>query len=384
MNRDKNLTGGSDNRQGTGLGSAHVVGERLTCLVVDDDDYVRRALERLVEVGRYRAVGACNGREALEVLEAGEVPIMISDIQMPEMDGVTLLEQVTLRWPDVAVIMATGVTEVDVGVDCLRMGAMDYMTKPFQLEDVLARVDKAIEKRDLIIQNRRYQLQLEGMVQEQAARIEELFLESVQSLADALDAKDHYTQGHAARVCAYAGQTARQLGLSEVDVQLVELGAGLHDIGKIGVNEGILQKPGRLTSDEYMHLMQHTVTGARILTSILKNAPEALAIVRSHHERLDGTGLPDGLGGDQLSIHVRIVTVSDSFDAMTTARPYRDALPTERAFSELHRCAGTQFDKDVVAAFERAFPRTTEFPIMTPERVVLRLPQSVAGIGRVA
>jgi cyclic di-GMP phosphodiesterase len=355
---------------------------KVQCLVVDDDDDVRRALARALERFGYWAVAVASGEAALAVLESREVQVVITDVQMPGMDGVTLLRRIRERWPDVAVVVATGVSEVNVAVACLRIGAHDFITKPFQLDDVGARVAQALDKRHLLIQNQRYQFKLEEMVREQATRIEELFLEGIQALAHALDAKDSYTHGHSARVSAYAGRTATLLGLSSGDVQLTELGAELHDIGKIGVNEDLLRKPGKLTPDEYEQLMDHTLIGARILGPLLKNAPEALAVVRSHHERLDGTGFPDGLFGDQIPIHVRIVSVADSFDAMTTARPYRSALTTEFALDELRRCSGRQFDPEAVAAFSAAFPEGTEFPLPTPERLHLQLPDRVAGVGR--
>lgn len=356
---------------------------QVHCLVVDDDDDVRRFLTRALKRFGYWSVAVSSGEAALAVLESRDVQVVITDLQMPGMDGVTLLRRVRERWPDVAVVVATGLMEVDVAVACLRTGAHDFITKPFQLHDLGARVAQALDKRALLLQNRRYQFKLEEMVREQATRIEELFLEGIQALAHALDAKDSYTHGHSARVSAYAGRTAKLLGLSDADVQLTELGAELHDIGKIGVNEDLLRKPGKLTTDEYERLMDHTLIGARILGPLLKNAPEALAIVRSHHERLDGTGFPDGLKGDQIPTHVRIVTVADSFDAMTTARPYRSALTSEFALEELHRCRGRQFDPDVVGAFAAAFPEGTEFPLPTPERLHLQLPDRVAGVGRI-
>ncbi len=335
-----------------------------------------RALERC----GYWTLKASSAEEALETLEQYDVEVVVTDVHMPGMDGVTLLGKIRDRWPDVAVVVATGMTEVDLAVSCLRGGAHDFITKPFQIVDVQARIDQALEKRALILENKRYQRDLEGRVQGQAARIEELFLEGVQSLADALDARDAYTQGHSARVAMYAKRMAKQLQLPEADVQLIELGAALHDIGKIGVTDDVLLKPGKLERHEYEALMEHTVIGARILGNLLKNAPEALTIVRSHHERLDAAGFPDRLPAHDIPLHVRIVTVADSFDAMTTARVYRRAMDTKAAFDELHRCAGSQFDPDVVEAMVAAFPPGTNFPVPTPQRVRLQLPHTVTGV----
>jgi putative nucleotidyltransferase with HDIG domain len=267
----------------------------LTCLVVDDQERLRRALARQLEAAGYPCAEAGSGVEAVSVLEAREIALVISDIRMPGMDGVALLKVIRERWPDTAVIMVTGVAEVETAVSCLHLGAYDYISKPYQADEVRARIDRALEKRQLLIDNRRYQHHLSELVEQQALRIEELFLEGVQALVHALEAKDSYTHGHSTRVSAYASRIASALGLPPDDVQLVELGAALHDVGKIGVREEVLRKPAKLTDDEYRHIMEHAVIGERILAPLLKNAPGVLAIVRSHHERWDGRGVPDGL-----------------------------------------------------------------------------------------
>lgn len=355
----------------------------IRCLVVEDQERVRSALVRALGAAGYMCREAGSGREAVEVLEAegGDAgfEVMLSDIRMPEMDGVALLAETRKRWPDLAVIMVTGVADVDTAVDCLRVGAFDYLTKPFQIAEVQARMAQALEKRRLVLENRRYQHHLAELVEQQAVRIEELFLEGIQTLVDALEAKDRYTQGHSVRVAAYSGATARVMGLDEDRIQLVELGAELHDVGKIGVNEAVLNKHGRLTKEEYHHVMQHTVIGAHILEPLLKNAPAALAIVRSHHERLDGAGLPDGLTAEALDLEVRVVSVADAFDAMTSARPYRPGLPPAEAIRELRRHQDTQFDADVVDAFVNAHYDLDALPIATPRVRRRHLPRGVAG-----
>ena len=326
----------------------------LTCLVVDDEESLRDALRRVLERAGYRCMVAASGKEAISVLGRHEISIVLCDIQMPEMDGVALLREIRDHWPNIAVVMVSGVTDVDMAVSCLRIGALDYILKPFEIQEVSARVEQALDKRRLIEENLRYQNHLAELVQLQACRIEELFLEGIQALVDALEAKDAYTRGHSARVSAYASKVAAQLGLSEAEVQLVGLGAELHDVGKIGVREKVLLKPAALTDDEYTHLMTHTVIGARILQPLLKNAPGVLAIVRSHHERVDGKGLPDGLSGQDIPIFARIVSLADSFYAMTSARPYRSAMATKKAVDELTRCEDSQFDPAVIDAVQRA------------------------------
>jgi response regulator RpfG family c-di-GMP phosphodiesterase len=273
---------------------------------------------------------------------------------MPGMDGVELLRRVRERWPDTAVLMISAVADVEVAVSCLALGAMDYLTKPFHLEEVRARVGQALEKRRLVVENRAYQRLLEARVAEQARRLETLFLASMQSLADALEVKDPYTRGHSVRVSRYAVAIGRRLGLDAQALAQLELGGHLHDIGKIGVREAVLNKAGPLTEDEYAHIMTHPEIGWRLLAPLLAEAPQALHVVRSHHERFDGSGVPDGLAGGGIPFEARIAAVADSFDAMTSHRPYRSGLTLEAARAELRRWAGTQYDPQVVDAFERA------------------------------
>jgi response regulator RpfG family c-di-GMP phosphodiesterase len=295
-----------------------------------------------------------DGDAALAALEAAPTTLVLSDLRMPGMDGVDLLRRVRERWPDTAVIMISAVADVEVAVSCLALGAMDYLTKPFHLEEVRARVGQALEKRRLVVENRAYQRLLEARVAEQARRLEALFLASMQSLADALEVKDPSTRGHSVRVSRYAVAIGRRLGLGARDLAQLELGGHLHDIGKIGVREAVLNKPGPLTDDEYAHIMTHPEIGWRLLAPLLADAPQALHVVRSHHERFDGVGVPDGLAGEAVPLEARIAAVADSFDAMTSQRPYRSGLTIEAARAELRRCAGTQYDPRVVEAFEQA------------------------------
>ncbi len=354
--------------------------EKTPCLVVEDEPSLRSAVVRFLEMVGYPTVGAGSGGEALDILARQEIAVMISDIRMPGMNGVSLLKAVRERSPDTAVIMATGVSEVDTAVDCLKMGAVDYINKPFQLDEVHHRIGQAAEKRQLVLENRRYQNHLAELVNQQAARIEELFLEGIQTLVHALEAKDPYTQGHSARVSRYAGTTARTMGLDETTVQLIELGAELHDVGKIGVSEEVLNKPAKLSPEEYKHIMDHTVIGARILAPLMKNAPRVLGIVRSHHEWVNGRGLPDGLEGDAIPLEARIVSVVDAFDAMTTARSYRPGMSTEAAIDELQRNIGRQFDAGAVGAFVDSYSDRSVLPIPTPDIVRRAIPTGVAGV----
>jgi response regulator RpfG family c-di-GMP phosphodiesterase len=307
---------------------------------------------------------AGTGREALGVLERiGEAPLVISDMRMPELDGIGLLGALRERYPDTSVIMLTGMSETTTAVDCLHMGAADFLLKPISVGELQARVSRVLEKRALVLQNRFYQQHLERQVHEQAVRIQELFLQGVQMLARALEAKDAYTRGHSIRVSQYAVGTAQRLGFDGPGLDGIRLGGELHDIGKIGTREAVLHKPGTLTDEEFRQITEHPVLGERMLLPLAQESPDVLRIVRSHHERLDGRGFPDGLRGEMIPIEARIVAVADSFDAMTTERPYRDARQPDAAVAELRRVAGTQLDPAAVEAFVDAFPDPADLPL---------------------
>ena len=273
---------------------------------------------------------------------------------MPELDGMGLLRVARELYPDTAVIMITAVSDVSTAVSALSVGAMDYLTKPFHLDEVRARVRQALEKRSLILENRGYQQGLEARVAEQARRLETLFLASIQSLADVLEVKDPYTHGHSLRVSNYSVAIAKIIGLNADAVREIEIGGHVHDIGKIGVREAVLNKAGPLSPDEYDHIMTHPVVGWRILSPLLGDVPMALNVVRWHHERYDGSGIPDGLVGGAIPVEARIAAVADTFDAMTSVRPYRPGVSLDETLDELRRCSGAQFDPVCVSAFFEA------------------------------
>ncbi len=323
------------------------------CLVVDDDARVRRAVGRIIEAHGLATLEASSGVEALAVLaREGEVPLCISDIYMPEMDGLTFLREALERYPDMAVVMLTGVADVTTAVECLKLGALDYIAKPVMVEEVRARVDKALEKRDLVLQNRFYQKHLESRVRELDQRNRQALVNGVQTLVHALEAKDAYTSGHSSRVSRYAVKTAVQLGYTGELLEQIRLGGELHDIGKIGIPSRILAKAGPLTAEERALVETHPVLGERILAPI-EQLGEVRLIVRCAHEHYDGTGYPDRLFGDQIPLESRIVLACDAFHAMTTDRPYRKSLGEDEAKRRLIEASGAQFDPQVVDALLR-------------------------------
>ncbi|MGE5730716.1 MAG: HD-GYP domain-containing protein [Gemmatimonas sp.] len=343
------------------------------CLIVDDEPRLRQVMVHLMRGDGFQCVEAGNGIEALEQLTKHSVTLVLSDLRMPKLDGFGLLRELRARYPDVAVVMITAVADVEIAVNCLAIGAADYVVKPYQLEDVRARVAQALEKRRLILENRAYRESLEERVTVQARRLEELFLASVQSLAEALELKDPYTRGHSIRVSHYSTIIARTMGLDGEMLRQIELGGHVHDIGKIGVRESVLNKVGRLTPEEYEHIMTHPVLGWRILAPLLGDTPHALSIVRSHHERYDGRGVPDGLKADEIPVEARIVAAADALDAMTSDRPYRPReMSLDAVMEEIVRNSATQFDPEVVRAVVecveqgelQVVERTDTYPIL--------------------
>lgn len=337
-------------------------------LVVDDDLQVRRTLSRVLRALGVVTLEAGNGQQALLILEeTGELPLVISDIYMPEMDGISLLKEVKRRHPDTAVLMLTGVAEVTTAVESLKQGAADYLAKPILIDELRARVENALEKRRLVLENRylqqSYQERLEAQLRELDLKNKEQFLGQVQMAVRMLEKKDIYTRGHSQRVSRYAVKTAVLLGLTGEVLDQVRLGGDLHDIGKIGTRDAVLNKPGPLTASEFEEIKKHVTEGSEILEPLRRDHPVVLEIVRHHHERMDGSGFPDGLRGEAIPMVARLVSVVDAFDAMTTNRAYRPSRQPEAAMEELQRCSGPQFDPDVVSAFQRAFPDLSALPI---------------------
>jgi putative two-component system response regulator len=330
-----------------------MTGKRVTILITDDDTSIRELLmQRLTEEG-YECLGASSAHRAVEELRESEVALVILDIKMPGKSGVQLLPEIRASYPDTVVIMATAIGDAGTAIHCMRLGAYDYITKPFNLDEVVLSVNKALEKRRLELENRDYQQHLEQKVEAQSSKICDAFLNAITALIYALEAKDGYTSGHSSRVSRISVAIARELDLPWESINQVELAGRVHDIGKIGMREAVLNKPGHLTDEEFQHVKYHPESGERILVPIVEDK-EILRIVRHHHECYNGTGYPDGLAGDEIPLGARILAVADSYDAMTSERPYRGAMSVETARAEIERGKGTQFDPEVAEAFLRS------------------------------
>jgi putative nucleotidyltransferase with HDIG domain len=319
-------------------------------LIVDDDPTIRDLLAEGLSESGYRCATARDGAEGLRRLRQNGYELVVSDIDMPEMDGVQLLQEVKRFRPDTEIIMLTGLVDVETAIQSMRLGACDYLTKPFNLAEVRITVERALEKRRLVLENREYQRHLEERVRERTAELSRSYQTTLEALATALDTRDSETLGHSLRVAAYTVAVARRMGVTEPELTDLYRGALLHDVGKIGIPDAILRKPGRLTPEEWNEMRRHPELGYRILAGI-DFMERARQIVLSHQERYDGRGYPRGLKGKEIPLGARIFAVVDTLDAMISDRPYRKALGYERARLEIRKHCGTQFDPDVVRAF---------------------------------
>ena len=326
-------------------------------LVVDDELPIREILVEGLEVAGHSVQPAPNADTAFERVQSGEFDLVLSDIDMPGRSGVDLLKQIKEFDRDLDVIMVTGVVDTSVAIGTIRDGASDYVTKPFNLAEVQLVVERTLEKRRLINENRRYQNHLEELVEERTQKLRATYESTLRALVTALDFRDNETQGHSTRVVEYATVVARTMGLPEEDLTVIRRGAILHDVGKIGTPDAILCKPDKLNDEEWIEMKKHPAMGYHMLKNI-EFIGESLKIVLHHHERFDGQGYPAGLSGEEIPLGARIFAVVDTFDAMTSDRPYRKALPIKVAYEEIERFKGEQFDPVVADAFLSIDPGT--------------------------
>lgn len=326
-------------------------------LVVDDEKSIREILLEVLSVEGYECSGATGGEEALSILKDRPFELVLSDILMPGMSGVDLLRKAKRSYPDLAFVMVTAVHAAETAIEAMRLGADNYIIKPFKLEEVILSVEKALHRRKLVLENRDYQLHLEKKVEERTLelkqalkKIQASYKATLEALGSALDTRDIGTHAHSKRVTHYALLLGKAVGMGGHDLEVLERGVYLHDIGKIGIPDDILLRPGKLTKQEMEIMMTHAELGMRLLSKIdfLKEASE---IVYSHQERFDGSGYPRGLKGKEIPLGARVFSIVDALDAMTSDRPYRKALPFEAARAEIVRSSGVQFDPDIVKVF---------------------------------
>jgi putative nucleotidyltransferase with HDIG domain len=327
-------------------------------LVVDDEETIREIVSSMLTAAGYKCRQAASGMEALALLESGEeFELMLSDLMMANLDGIGLLERTKERFPEMPVVMVTAVHDISVALAAIRNGAYDYLLKPFEREQLLATVRRALENRRLKQENRAYQTGLESLVAARTDQLKKALVDlersydiTLEALGDALDKKDAETEGHSKRVTAFTIAIARAMGLSKDQIAVIARGAFLHDIGKMAIPDAILRKPGKLTPDEILIMQEHCFHGYEILKKI-PFLGEAAEIVYAHQEKYDGTGYPRGLKGEQIPLGARMFSVADTLDAITSDRPYRPAQSLAAARDEIKLWSGRQFDPDVVKVF---------------------------------
>jgi response regulator RpfG family c-di-GMP phosphodiesterase len=326
-------------------------------LILDDEPAVCALLSECLSTEGYTCRTCHTGQDALDRLAQGPFDLVISDIRMPGMTGMTFLEEAHQKYPRVAFLMVTAEDDVRVGIQAMKQGAYDYIVKPVQLDVLVASVRRALEIKRMELELEGYRRSLEDKVeartkQLEAAmkRIELTYDETLEALGAALDLRDTETAGHSQRVSRYCLEMATAMGASKEELKQILRGSYLHDIGKIGIPDAILLKEGKLTPEEMAVMQSHVRTGYDLVCRIAFLAPAA-AIVLTHQERWDGTGYPQGLVGEEIPLGARIFSVADTLDAMTSDRPYRRALPFAAAREEIMRYSGRQFDPAVVQVF---------------------------------
>ncbi|HEY3307376.1 MAG TPA: HD domain-containing phosphohydrolase [Desulfuromonadaceae bacterium] len=326
-------------------------------LIVDDEEMIRELLSSTLVQEGYICYQAANVDEAFNILGDHRIDLVVSDIMMPGRSGVELLKDLKKVDPEIAVLMITGLSDMNTAMECIHLGADDYITKPFGISRVLLTVRNLIEKRSLAIEKKNYQVSLEFKVMKQTEKIRSTMSDlhtaydnTLSALVKALDAREKEVGSHSERVMSYTMFIASKIGISGTELEKLGKGALLHDIGKIGITDNILLKPGKLDDQEWVEMRRHPQIGYDILSEI-KFLEGPAEIILTHHERFDGNGYPNKLIGQQIPIGSRIFGVVDTLDAMTSDRPYRKALPFEAVIHEVKKFRGTQFDPDIADIF---------------------------------
>jgi putative nucleotidyltransferase with HDIG domain len=327
-------------------------------LIVDDEVEVRRVLHDLL-CEAYDCGEAYSAEDALRQLSENVYQLVISDITMSGMSGLEMIPHVKAASPETVIVMISGMQTIESAINALRLGAFDYLMKPFDLRQVEAAIARAYQHHELVVAKRVYENHLEDLVDLRTAELdralgslENAYRSTLQALTAALETRDAETHGHSERVVTFSLRLGREYGLGPVEMKALEFGSLLHDIGKIGVPDAILRKPAKLTDEEWVRMREHPLHGQQILRGI-KFLEGAARVVAQHHEKWDGSGYPLGLKGDEIDICARIFSVADAFDAITSDRVYRKGRPYEAATAELDEWVNRQFDPKVVEAFHR-------------------------------
>jgi putative two-component system response regulator len=335
----------------------------VTLLVVDDEESIRNAVRKFLVLQGYEVATAGTGEEALDLLHRQKITGMLLDVNLPGVSGIDLVPQIMELEPNIALLMLTAVNDATSAALCMQRGALDYLIKPIDLTHLGRAIHHALQRRKSLLEGQ----QLHRLLKEEVAlRVAERRLEqanqerisiaTLEALVNALEAKDPYLRGHSARVADLSAMVAAELECTDELVEAVRTGGRLHDIGKIGIREDILNKQGPLTDHEYEHVKQHVLVGSQILAPLV-HLRDVIAFVRSHHERWDGFGYPDRLAGDAIPLGARIIGAVEIFDALTTARPYQEKMPPEVAVERMRDLIGTVLDSVVHRALATVVAR---------------------------
>jgi len=335
----------------------------VTVLVVDDEEPIRNALRKFLKQQQFEVYTAGSADEALQQLRLHKIALMLSDIRMPGTSGVDLVPHALEIEPDLAILMLTAVNDATSAALCMQRGAMDYLTKPIELVDLGRAVQRAVKRREMQLESRHLNQWLKEEVTTRTAelhrqqhRMERISTATLEALVNALEAKDPYLRGHSARVADLSANVATEMGLNEEDVERVRMAGRLHDLGKIGTRDAVVSKEGPLTPEEFEHVKQHVIIGAQILAPLV-HLGDVVSMVKSHHERVDGTGYPDGLSGGDIPIGGRIIAAAEIYDALTTSRPYQEKMTPEQAVERMADLSGTVLDTQVYEALVRIVGR---------------------------
>jgi response regulator RpfG family c-di-GMP phosphodiesterase len=331
-------------------------GPPLAVTVVEDEPLAQDVLIRAARSWHFDCQAASTAEQAINLFERNPTPILVTDLRMPGRGGLWLVHEVRRRWPEVGIIVLTAGHDPEATTECLRAGAHHYFFKPIKLDEFRHVLETTWRRCREDQQKATLRRQLEKAVRKQTRRTRKTFLSAIASLARAVEERDPYTAGHSRRVRAYALELATAMRLDEKQRRQLSLAAALHDIGKISIPDQVLHKPDKLTPEEFRTVQQHPATGERILAPVVRSRA-VLAAIRGHHERLDGTGYPDGLRGMQVPLLARLIAIPDCFDALTTSRAYRSALPLEEALKVLREGAGRHLDSELLQVFLPLAPK---------------------------
>lgn len=345
-----------------------------TILIVDDEEPVRATLGRYLVQQGYEVATAATGAEAIAILQRQKIACVLLDIRMPDASGIDLLPDILDLEPQVALLMLTAVNDASSATKSMQRGAMDYLTKPVDFPDLQAAIEKALRRRDTQIENQQINHWLKEEVavrtaelRMERANLERISVATLEALVNALEAKDPYLRGHSARVADLSASIAADMGCSDEEVEAIRTAGRLHDIGKIGIREELLNKQGPLTDAEFEHVKMHTVAGAQILAP-LSHLKDIIAYVRGHHERWDGRGYPDQLEGDEIPLGARVIGAVEIYDALTTSRPYQERMIPELAVERMRDLIGTAIDGAVLEALARVVARHEALVFLDEDR----------------